>query len=50
MLLGALGRGLIALHGGRSALPLILATVLLVLAAAALATQARSDLPWTRRA
>ncbi len=47
MFLGALVGGLLAMHG-HSALPLLLATVLLALAAAALATQARSLLPWTR--
>ena len=46
MFLGALAGGLAALHG-RTALPLLLAVVLLAVAAAALATQARSLLPWT---
>ena len=45
MFLGALVGGLAALHG-HSALPLLLAAVLLVLAAAALSTQARSALSW----
>ena len=46
MFLGALAGGLAALHG-RTALPLLLAVVLLAVAAAALATQSRSLLPWT---
>ncbi|MHA6760892.1 DUF1275 family protein [Streptacidiphilus sp. PAMC 29251] len=48
MFLGALVGGLVALHG-HTALPLLLAVVLLALATAALAGQTRSTLPWTRR-
>jgi uncharacterized membrane protein YoaK (UPF0700 family) len=48
MFLGALLGGLAALHG-HIALPLLGAAVLLVLAAAALTTQARSTLPWTAK-
>ncbi|MFC1433453.1 YoaK family protein [Streptacidiphilus sp. N1-3] len=46
MFLGAFLGGLAALHG-HAALPLLPAAVLLALACAALATQARSTLPWT---
>jgi uncharacterized membrane protein YoaK (UPF0700 family) len=46
MFLGALLGGLAALHG-HIALPLLLATAVLALSAAALTTQARSALPWT---
>ncbi|MFC1415392.1 YoaK family protein [Streptacidiphilus cavernicola] len=49
MFLGALVGGLAALHG-RTGLPLLLAAVLLVLAAAALARPSRSTPPWTRTA